>query len=134
MRHFRTLSTLALLLVLACLAASAATTMQTGQVVTIQIAGLDAGGNSATISTRACDISDHAKAYCVFDANWNLYVVSRGPLGNFTLTVTAQNSSAATIQTTENFTVVVGPASQLVMTIGSPGPVNISVPAMPAGW
>lgn len=121
------------LLAVACYA-SAATTLTTGQNVTVQAAGKDAGGNDATIGAPACTIDNHAMAYCVVKPGGEIWVVSRGPLGNFRLTVTADNSAAQPITSTADFTVVPGPAASIVLTISAPFATWAATPPIPAGW
>lgn len=112
------------------------TTLQPGQNVQVTAAGQDGSGNAAAITSISCEIDNHALAYCVPNTNGTnpVWVVSRGPAGNFRLTVTGTNSSGGTITSTADFTVAPAPASAVVLTIGSPGGWSLLVPGLPAGW
>lgn len=109
-------------------------TLQINQNTVVTVAGKDSAGNVAPISIASFSIDNHALAYAVQRDASSIWVVSKGPEGQFTLSVVGTSALGASITQTIGFNVVAGDATQEILTPSAPGGWNLTVPDQPAGW
>jgi hypothetical protein len=100
----------------------------------VNVTGKDAAGNAAPITITSFAIDNHAMAYAVQKDSNNIAVVSKGPEGNFTLTVVGASAAGVAVTATLQFGVVAGDATVEVLTPSAPAGWSLLVPDQPSGW
>jgi len=99
------------------------TQLVAGQVATVKLSGLDVKGDVAPVYNLAGSVAtaDAAVLAVTVNADGTLSVTSLGPIGAATVTFTATDAAVNgnVLSTTLEFTVVAGPAVQLVATVVS---------------
>jgi hypothetical protein len=108
--------------------------LQIDQNIQITVNGQDAAGNPAPVSVAGFTINDHSKAYAAQKDAATVWVVARGPMGNFQLAVTGNNAGGGSLTSTLDFTVVAGNATQVLLTPAAPAGWFPGVPDLPTGW
>lgn len=119
------------------------TPMMPGQQAIVTVAGQDDGTppNPAVASITSYTVDDHAIVYAVGnDVNpiiptGEILIVARGPIGNATLTVNANNALGSALPAqTAVFAVSGGPAVGFTLSVGTPFATGLNTPGIPAGW
>lgn len=109
-------------------------TLQINQNTVVNLTGNDSAGNAASLIIKSIAIDNHALAYAVEKDATDVWVVSRGPEGAFSLTVIGTSAGGVDVSASQTFSVVAGDAVTAVLTPSTPGGWNLTVPAIPAGW